>query len=144
MVHILAYNAFSRRSSIFFHEVEGSEMRNNCPHCKCNEEMKINGLIWSPIQKWDKTFKDIKIPKGWRLPTIYELMQVYETDEAELFDAEYKKQWHWFFCKQTKWAKENNWLSRVYLYRVGSVYSDSVDLPFSFDFGRVVFVRDIK
>ena len=106
--------------------------------------MIINNLEWSEIKKWNKTFREIKIPKGWRLPKITELLEVYETEKAEKFDKEYKKKWHWIYCQQTKFAKENNYLSRVCFDWGGDVDSYYDVLRDSDDDGRVVFCREIN
>ena len=106
--------------------------------------MIINNLEWSKIKRWNKTFEKIKIPKGWRLPKVTELLEVYETDKAKKFDKEYKKKWHWIFCQQTKYAKENNYMSRVFLIGDGVLVADGGDLSYSDDIGRVVFCREIN
>jgi len=105
--------------------------------------MIINNLEWSEIKKWDKTFREIEIPKGWRLPTVTRLKSIYKTDKAEEFDKEYKKKWHWIYCQQTKYAKENNYMSRVFLIGDGVLVADGGDLSDSSDNGRVVFCRKI-
>ena len=105
--------------------------------------MIINNLEWSEIKKWNKTFREIKIPKGWRLPTTDELKSIYKTDKAEEFDKEYKKIWHWIYCQQTKYAKENNYFSRVYLLSDGDLSADCEVLSYSNGDGRVVFCREL-
>ena len=101
-------------------------------------------LEWSKIEKWNKTFEEIKIPEGWRLPKVTELMEIYETDKAEEFDEEYGKVWHWIYCQQTKYAKENNYLSRVYLDSDGDLSVDDEDLSDLLGGGRVVFCRELN
>ena len=106
--------------------------------------MIINNLEWSKIKEWDKTFEEIEIPKGWRLPKVTELKRIYKTDKAEKFDKEYKKNWHLFFCQQTKFAKENNYFSRVYLLSDGDLGASVGVLSDSGGDGRVVFCRELK
>ena len=71
-------------------------------------------------------------------------MEIYETDKAEEFDKEYKKKWHWIYCQQTEYAKENNLLSRVCLGSNGGLNADDGDLSDLDDVGRVVFCRELK
>jgi len=106
--------------------------------------MIINNLEWSKIKKWNKTFEEIEIPKGWRLPTTDELKSIYKTDKVEEFDEEYKKVWHWIYCQQAEYAKENNLLSGVFLGSNGGFYASNEDLSYAYDGGRVVFCREIN
>lgn len=109
--------------------------------------MKHKNLEWSEIKKHKKTFDKIKIPKGWRLPKNYEILQLYEELDEEtlkIFDKDYLKNFHFFFCKQDKFAKENNFMSRVYLDSGGDLDSSSSGIGGSDDSGRVVFVKEKK
>lgn len=118
-----------------------------CPHCNTEIEKKnfiFKNLEFSPIQKHTKTFKKIKIPKGWRLPKVWELLEVIDSEGWKDLDKEYKKEYHWFFCEQTNFSKNNNYLSRVYLNRNGYVFSNFVNLANSGDYGRVIFVKDLN
>ena len=43
--------------------------------CKCVcdcQEKEFNGLLCKPIEQLGVAYKDIKVPKGWRLPTAQE------------------------------------------------------------------------
>jgi len=57
---------------------------------KTTNKKEFNGLICRPIEQFGVALKDIKIPKGWRMPTLQEGIDLVNNDD--------------FF----KWSKHND------------------------------------
>jgi hypothetical protein len=107
---------------------------------KCLPDIEVSEII----KHENKTFKEISIPKGCRLIRIWEFAKLIESDESDEFLGEFKGQYNYFFLEQTKHGKANSFVARAFLDRVGDWGSDSVNLAYSNDNGRVVFCREKK
>lgn len=122
---------------------------------KCGQEVKETqelkftkypefGIEVSQIIDWDKPYNEIQIPNGCRLPEVWELWRLLESEYSDKFLGKYRGEYSWFWCKQTKYAKENNRSSGLYLHWGSYLGSACEDLADSDSDGRCVFVRDLK
>lgn len=105
--------------------------------------MKIKeiNIETTKIKEWTKPYNKIKVPKGFRLIKIWELIYILESKYCDRFLGKFKDSWNCFWCEQNKYSKENNLACGVDRSRFGSwdAYWDRFD--YSDDFGRVVFVK---
>jgi len=106
---------------------------------KTKKFKKIGLEVTYPIE-FTETYKIIKVPKGWRLPELWELFRIAQ------FDREFLKlkDWNWYFANQTKKDKKNKIIRGLYLGRNLDLGSFWGDLGSSNANGRVVFVRDLE
>jgi hypothetical protein len=107
---------------------------------KCLPDIEVSEII----KHENKTFKEIKMPKGCRLMRIWEFAKLIESDESDEFLGEFKEQYKYFFLEQTKYGKANSLIARAYLRRDGNWNSSYDDLTGSDDDGQVVFCREKK
>jgi hypothetical protein len=107
---------------------------------KCLPDIEVSEII----KHENKTFKEIKIPKGCRLMRVWEFAKLIESNESDEFLGEFKEQYNYFFLEQTKYAKANSLVARVYLNRDGDWDFGNDDLADSDDDGRIVFCREKK
>lgn len=118
-----------------------------CPHCEKELEIelfksKVLGLTLTKIQDWDKPYNEIEIPNGFRKIKIEELWKLLDSNERDDFLGDYKGKYSWFWCEQTRYAKENDYSSGLYLNGDLSLNANYEDLASSNGSGRVVFVKE--
>ena len=112
--------------------------------CKtCGHELKesktfeIEGFIVTKPVKCTR-FNDIQgiTPRGFRLPTRWELFKIFEKMEnrKKLSDGEFMFFWSSLI--------ENDYSKGLFLYRSLGLYSDSENLADSLGIGRVVFIKE--
>ncbi len=102
------------------------------------------GIEVSQIIDWDKPYNEIVVPEGCRLMDVWELWRLLESKYSDAFLGAYKGKYNYFWCEQTKYAKENNYSSGLSLYWYSYLLSYYEDLASSHSYGRVAFVRDLK
>jgi len=107
---------------------------------KCLPDIEVSEII----KHENKTFKEIKMPKGCRLMRIWEFAKLIESDESDEFLGEFKGLYGYVFLEQTKYAKANNYLFRVYLGGGGGWGAHDGGLACSSNDSRVVFCREKK
>lgn len=122
-------------------EKEKEELKNKVKFrkFKCLPNLEV-----SQIKDHQETFDKIVIPQGCRLMRIWEFAKLIESDESDEFLGDYKGKWSYFYLEQTKYAKKNNYVASACVVRDGDWVSIDVDLAYSGDDGRVVFVRDLE
>ena len=76
------------------------------------EERTFEGLVCKPIEQFGVAFNDIKIPKGWRLPTAQEGIALVNNDEFVKWSRFYDSM-HDFYCQQC--FKKNEGKTAVWL-----------------------------
>ncbi len=119
-----------------------------CKHCGSEIKKpklfksKVLNLELTQIQDWDKPYNEIEIPKGFRLIKVEELWKLLDSKEADSFLGNYKGEYNWFHCAQTKNDKREKWGRRLCLGRGLNLSSDDEDLASSYGDGRVVFVLE--
>ena len=116
-----------------------------CPKCGYEGlelfESKVLGLTITKIQDWDKPYKEIVIPEGYRMIKVWELLKLVESEECNNFLGKYSETYNYFLCAQTKYAKENSRSSWLYLNNNLNFDSVNGDLANYEEVGRVVFVK---
>ena len=63
------------------------------------EEQTFEGLICKPIEQFGVVFNDIKIPKGWRLPTVQEGIDLVNNEKFVKW-SKFDDKKHDFYCQQ--------------------------------------------
>jgi len=101
---------------------------------------KIAGLEITEIKDWNKPYNEIEIPKGFRLPTIQEMFDIFEED-VDKWLGDYKVKYNLFWCSQTRYDKLNKRSRWVFLNRNSNLNSYCDNLEGSYGVGRVAFVR---
>ena len=105
---------------------------------------KLKLRFFTEVIKTDTFNKTSKlIPKGKRLPYLWELFYILEDEKIRKLLSP-KEDWLFFWTKQNQWDKEKNRLSGLYLGGNLNLYSSRYDLQYSGSNGRVVFVEDLK
>jgi hypothetical protein len=93
------------------------------------------------IKEWDKSYDEIKPPKGFRLIKIWELAYILESKYCNKFLGKFKDKWNYFWCEQTKYAKKNKYACRLGRGRCGFWIANWRRFGDSNAVGRVVFVK---
>jgi len=109
---------------------------------------KLKLRFFTEVIKADTFNKTSKlIPKGKRLPYLWELFYILEDEKIRKLLSP-KEDWLFFWTKQNQWDKEKNRLSGLNLSRNLDMDSDwhasDGSLSNSYDDGRVVFVENLK
>jgi len=97
----------------------------------------------TPLKEWTKPYNEIVIPKGWRLLKTHEYFYLIEEGYENQLIGKFKNEYNYAWTQQTNYAKKNNYASRVCFDRDGYVYSNVVNLQYSYDVGRVAFCRKL-
>jgi len=104
--------------------------------------IKELGIEITKPKKWIKPYNEIKIPKGWRLPYVWELFQIHESEHKDFIFGE--EGWLEFACEQLSIDKEQERSRWLYRNRYLNLYAGNKDLTLSDSDGRVCFVRKIE
>ena len=107
------------------------------------EKIIIKGKEWIKPEKYTDDYNEIKIPKGYRLPTISEMFELNKKELKTLF-PDYGENFISIPCQQTEVDKENKASRWFCLDRNSSLYSDYSGLGSSYGDGRVVFIKEKK
>ena len=100
--------------------------------------MKEIGLeVTYPI-KHTETYNKIKVPKGWRLPELWELFRIAQYDLKFLKEDSFVI----YYSLPTHYAKENGYISRLCVNSNGDLYSNDGGVAYSYDYVRVVFIKE--
>jgi hypothetical protein len=121
-----------------------------CKHCgqEIEEEKTLKVKEWNlefsyPI-KHTETYDEIVVPKGWRLPFLWELVRLVQSEYSDwILDYE-KRCFRYFYTKQTKEDISKNVVQWLYRNGVGHWDASWYSLLYSNSDGRVIFVREIK
>jgi len=117
----------------------------HCNTCKCNETIKIPKLgieITQPV-KYTGAYNKIEVPKGWKLPTLIQLIIVCEDLEIAKMLNPYKD-YVSIPCKQLAVDKKNERSRWFHLDWDLDLNSEWYGLGYSDNEGQVVFVRALK
>ena len=71
----------------------------HCNGCSCSEEREFNGLMCRPIEQLGVAFRNIKIPDGWRIPTVQEAIDLVNNDDFFKW-SKFGDQKHDFYVQQ--------------------------------------------
>lgn len=105
--------------------------------------IKINGMELTKAEKYMGCYKDIKIPEGFELLTIYEALAIFDEEDnaKKLLEKKDWNEWISIPCKQLNIDIKNN--DSSWLYRNGSdrLYAWGNVLPDLGGTGRVIFKK---
>ena len=115
----------------------------HCEGCICKTEKQFNGLICNSIEQFNVAFKDIVIPKGWRLPTAQEGIELVNNADFVRW-SDFDDSDHDFYVQQPFKRNEGKWAAWLGCYD-NYFYLNGDDSPDSGSAGRgVLLIRDIK
>ena len=104
-------------------------------------KIKELGIEITAPKKWTKSYNKIKKRKGWRLPHIWELLQIHESKHKDFIFGE--KGYLYFACEQLSIDKEHNcsrWLFRSRYVVLDARFDNLLNAD---ENGRVCFARDL-
>ena len=103
-------------------------------------KIKELGIEITAPKKWAGPYNEIKKPKGWRLPHVWELFQIHESKHKEFVFGE--DGYLAFPCEQLSVDKKKQWSRWLCRYGGDGLYAWSEGLLGSDSNGRVIFVKE--
>jgi len=111
--------------------------------CSCVKEKEFNGLMCKPIEQFNTAFKDIVVPKGWRLPTVQEGIDLINNEDFVKW-SKFDDGDHDFYVQQPFKRNEGRWAAWLGCYVNYFNLGGSYDLD-DFNAARgVLLVRSVK